>query len=414
MVANRAGRSKSMRSFQHRNFKLFFISNFLSNVGGWAQRVAQDWLVLQLTHSGRELGIVTGLQFAPSLLFSVYGGSLADRLNKRKLLMITHAGSALCALLLGVLVMSHSVQLWHVYVIAVLLGTFGALDAPTRQAFTSEMVGKSDVANAVSLNSANFNAGRLVGPGLSGLLIAWFGTGPSFIFNAASYIVVLGALVAVDESALFLEKKQEFEVKSMDALRYVRARPQIMAVMATVFFMGTFGLNFQIFNALMATQIFHRGPAIYGLLGSVIAIGSLTAGIASARMDRKRGPRFIMAGAMIFGSWLAVVAWMPTFLLYLVTLPIAGFFALTTMINANSFVQNSTDAHIKGRVMGLYLLSFMGGTPFGSPLIGWMCQKIGVRETISACGAIAAGAALAISLVLKSQQAKSIQQAPQQ
>ncbi len=395
-----------MRSFKHRNFKLFFISNFLSNIGGWAQRVAQDWLVLQLTHSGRELGIVTGLQFAPSLLFSVYGGSLADRLNKRKLLMVTNGGSAFCALLLGILVMSHTVQLWHVYVLAVLLGTFGALDAPTRQAFTSEMVGKSDVANAVSLNSANFNAGRLVGPGLSGLLIAWFGTGPSFILNAASYIVVLGALVAVDESRLFLEKKQEVQVRSMDALRYVKARPQIVAVMATVFFTGTFGLNFQIFNALMSTQIFHRGPAIYGLLGSVIAIGSFSAGIISARMDRKRGPRFIMAGAMVFGAWLAIIAWMPTFWLYLITLPFAGFFALTTMINANSFVQHATEPHIKGRVMGLYLLAFMGGTPFGSPLIGWMCQQIGVRQTISACGFMAALAAFVISLALKSQQAK--------
>jgi len=395
-----------MRSFQHRNFKLFFISNFLSNVGGWAQRVAQDWLVLQLTHSGRELGIVTGLQFAPSLLLSVYGGSLADRLNKRKLLMITNGGSALCALLLGILVLNHSVALWHVYVLAVLLGTFGALDAPTRQAFTSEMVGKRDVANAVSLNSANFNAGRLVGPGLSGLLIAWFGTGPSFLLNAASYLFVLGALYAVDESALFLEKKQEIKAKSIDALRYVRARPEIVAVMVTVFFMGTFGLNFQIFNALMATQVFHRGPAIYGLLGSVIAVGSLSAGIISARMDRRRGPRFIMAGAMVFGAWLSILAWAPSFLIYIIALPFAGFFALATMINANSFVQNATDPYIKGRVMGLYLLAFMGGTPFGSPLIGWMCQKIGVRETISACGVIAASAAFIISLVLKSRQAK--------
>ena len=395
-----------MRSFQHRNFKLFFISNFLSNVGGWAQRVAQDWLVLQLTHSGRELGIVTGLQFAPSLLLSVYGGSLADRLNKRKLLMTTNGGSALCALLLGILVLNHSVALWHVYVLAVLLGTFGALDAPTRQAFTSEMVGKRDVANAVSLNSANFNAGRLVGPGLSGLLIAWFGTGPSFLLNAASYLFVLGALYAVDESALFLEKKQEIKAKSIDALRYVRARPEIVAVMVTVFFMGTFGLNFQIFNALMATQVFHRGPAIYGLLGSVIAVGSLSAGIISARMDRRRGPRFIMAGAMVFGAWLSILAWAPSFIIYIIALPFAGFFALVTMINANSFVQNATDPYIKGRVMGLYLLAFMGGTPFGSPLIGWMCQKIGVRETISACGVIAASAAFIISLVLKSRQAK--------
>jgi len=182
-------------------------------VGSWAQRIAQDWLVLELTHSGRDLGLVTGLQFLPSLFLSMYAGSLADRMNKRKLLILTNLGAGLTSLILGLLVVTHHVRIWHVFVLALFLGIFGALDAPVRQAFTSEMVGKSDLANAVSLNSANFNAGRLIGPGLSGLLIAAFHTGPSFLLNASSYIFVLGSLVAVRESELFIENLPKSSAK---------------------------------------------------------------------------------------------------------------------------------------------------------------------------------------------------------
>ena len=391
----------SLRSFRHRNFRLLFASNFISNVGSWAQRIAQDWLVLELTHSARDLGLVTGLQFLPSLIFSIYAGSLADRISKRKLLLLTNLGGGVTSLILGLLVITHEVKIWHVFALAFLLGLFGSLDAPARQAFTSEMVGKSDLANAVSLNSANFNAGRLIGPGLSGLLIAAFHTGPSFLLNAASYIFVIGSLLAIRESDLFIEARPKSTVKASEALRYVRARPDIIAVMITVFFAGTFGLNFQIFNALMATQIFHKGVAVYGFLGTIIAIGSLSAAILAARLDTRRGVRFILKFAGFFGIALIVSASAPTFILYAIALPINGILALTTMISANSYIQGHTDPAIRGRVMGIYLMVFMGGSPFGSPLIGWLCTQIGVRESVALCGLLTFLAPLCIFIFMR-------------
>ena len=400
-MAIRVKDTGALRSFRHRNFRLLFASNFVSNTGSWAQRVAQDWLVLELTHSGRDLGLVTGLQFLPSLIFSMYAGSLADRMNKRKLLLITNAGGGLTSLILGLLVVTHHVQIWHVFVLAFFLGLFGALDAPVRQAFTSEMVGKSDLANAVSLNSANFNAGRLVGPGVSGLLIAAFHTGPSFLLNATSYIFVIASLIAIRESDLFIEHQPKSSAKAIEAIRYVRARPDIIAVMITVFFAGTFGLNFQIYNALMSTQIFHKGPASYGFLGTIIAIGSLSAAILAARLDTRRGVRFILRFAAGFGMTLVLASVAPTYLLYAIALPIVGMIALTTMISANSYIQGHTDPAIRGRVMGIYLMVFMGGTPIGSPFIGWLCTQIGVRQSIALCGLITSLAPISVFLLMR-------------
>lgn len=392
----------SLRSFRHRNFKILYPANALSNIGTWAQRVAQDWLVLQLTHSGRDLGLVTGLQFLPALLFSLYGGSLADRFNKRILLYFTNIGGGLVSFLLGALVITHHVHIWHVYLLAFLLGIFSALDAPIRQAFTSEMVGKGDLANAVSLNSANFNAGRLIGPGLSGLLIAWFGTGPSFLINAASYIFVMAALYFIRDDELHKSDTPPATAKVSEALRYVLARPDLMAVMTTVFFASTFGLNFQIFNALVATQIFHKGAASYGSLGSIIAIGSLSGALISARLDKGRRPRFIIAGAGIFGTGVALLSLAPSYALYAIALPFVGCAALTTMISANSYVQTHSDPNIRGRVMGIYLMIFMGGTPVGSPLIGWLSTALGVRQTVAMCGGVVVIATLITYYVMRS------------
>ena len=378
--------SGSLRAFRHRNFRIFFAANSISNIGTWAQRVAQDWLVLQLTHSGRDLGLVTGLQFLPSLVLSLYGGSLADRFNKRKLLLLTNIGGGLTSLILGTLVISHHVQLWHVYLLALSLGAFGAIDAPVRQAFNSEIVGKSDVANAISLNSANFNAGRLVGPGLSGLLIAWFGTGPSFMLNAASYLFVIAGLLFMKESDLHIEVEPQSKAAIRDALKYIKTRPDIIAVMVTVFFTATFGLNFQIFNALMATTIFHKGAASYGGLGSILAIGSLAGALLSAKLDKRRSPRFIMFFAAAFGSSEIVLSSAPSYATYALLLPVCGMLALTTLIAANSYVQTTTDPEMRGRVMGLYLMVFLGGTPFGSPLLGWLSTQIGIREALAICG----------------------------
>jgi MFS family permease len=327
------------RSFRHRNFRILYPANALSNIGTWAQRVAQDWLVLELTNNnGGALGLVTAVQFAPVLLFSLHGGALADRVNKRKLLIWTNIVAALACYGIGILVMVGKIQLWHVFVGAALLGISSAIDAPIRQAFTSEIVGHSDVANAVSLNSANFNAGRLVGPALSGFLIARFSTGPSFIINATTYLFVIAALFAMREKDFFIHKKEETLGTVREGIRYALARPDLYVVMLLVFFAATFGLNFQIFNALMATKEFGKGPASYGLLGTYIAIGSLTGALLSARLERFRTTKFIIKLGIIFSIAVLVLSIAPTYSWYSIWLPFCGITALTMLISANSYL----------------------------------------------------------------------------
>jgi len=375
------------RSFRHRNFRILYPANAASNIGTWAQRVAQDWLVLELTHnSGTYLGLVTAIQFAPVLLFSLHGGVLADRVDKRKLLIWTNIVAAIACYTLGILVVTHHIKLWHVFAMAALLGISSALDAPIRQSFTAEIVGHSDVANAVSLNSANFNAGRLVGPALSGFLIARFSTGPSFLINATTYLFVILSLLFMRSSDFFIQKKEETLGTVREGLRYALARPDLYVVMALVFFAATFGLNFQIFNALMATKEFGKGPASYGLLGTFIAVGSLTGALLSARLERFRDAMLVVRLGVLFSIVVIVLSVMPTYTWYSFWLPICGISALTMLISANSYVQVNSDPAVRGRVMGIYLLIFMGGTPFGSLLIGYLTEAIGTRETIAVCG----------------------------
>ncbi|MFM6841050.1 MAG: MFS transporter [Candidatus Planktophila sp.] len=396
-MRSRVDKNGNWRSFRHRNFRILFPANALSNIGSWAQRVAQDWLVLELTNnSGTALGAVTAVQFAPVLLFSLHGGALADRVNKRKLLIATNFFAGLSSIVIGLLVITDNIQLWHVFVGGAFLGVVTALDAPIRQAFTSELVGHSDVANAVSLNSANFNAGRLVGPAMSGFLIARFSTGPSFIINGLTYIFVIAALMAMREKDFFIQKKEETLGTVREGIRYALARPDLYVVMLLVFFAATFGLNFQIFNALMATREFGKGPASYGLLGTYIAIGSLTGALLSARLEKFRTTRFIIKLGVVFSIAVLILSVAPTYTWYSLWLPFCGITALTMLISANSYVQTHTDHAVRGRVMGIYLLIFMGGTPFGSLLIGYLTEAIGVRETVAFCGAVSLIAALVI------------------
>jgi MFS family permease len=376
------------RSFRHRNYRILFPASTISNIGSWAQRVAQDWLVLELTQSGIYLGIVTAIQFTPFLLFSLHGGAFADRFDKRKLLIGTNALGAFSAITLGTLVMINQVELWHVFALAAVLGISTAIDAPVRQTFAADIVGQDDLPNAVSLNSANFNAGRLVGPALSGLLIAAFGTGPSFLVNGISYLFAIGALMAMNEKEFFYQERAKSKTNVREGLHYALARPDIYVVMMIVFFLGTFGLNFQIFNALMATKEFGKGPAAYGLLGTFVAIGSFSGAIASARLERFRKTRFVILAGGAFALAILVLSTLPNYTAYAIFLPICGVTALITMITANSIVQVNSDPAIRGRVMGIYLLIFMGGTPVGSPVIGLMAEAIGIRSTIAACGAI--------------------------
>ena len=391
----------AMRAFQHRNYRILFPASVLSNIGTWAQRIAQDWLVLELTNSAQLLGIITALQFLPSLLLSLYGGVLADRFDKRTLLIITNIGAGLGSLTLGLLVVTGVVEVWHVAVLAFVVGVFGALDAPVRTSFNSELVGQKDIPSAISLNSANFNAGRLIGPAASGFLIVLFGTGLSFIINSFTYVVVVVALALMRKEDLFISVKPDSGAKLKQAIQYVLGQREILLVMIAVFFATTFGLNFQIFMAVMATQEFGKGPAEFGLLGSILAVGSFIGVLISARLEHLRVPKFVMLGGVLFGSLLMVTAWMPTYATFAAILPLVGGVALMTLISANSFVQTNCEPKLRGRVMGIYLLIFMGGTPIGSPIIGWAAENIGIRETVFACGLIVLVAAAVIWSVLR-------------
>ena len=377
------------RAFRHRNYRILYAASLLTNIGTWAQRIAQDWLVLELTNNnGTYLGIVTALQFLPVMLLSMQGGVLADKVDKRKALIITNLGGGLTALILGLLVITKHVAMEQIYVLAILLGIFAAIDAPIRQSFNIEIVGRDDLTNAMSLNSANFHFGRLVGPAISGFLIAAFGTGPSFLINGFSFLIVMFALFAIKPDELYDQRKEKTDGTLKEAFAYIKRRPDLKLVMLTIFFASNFGLNNQIFNALMATKEFGKGAAAYGILGTAVGLGSLTGALISARYDRTQRTFFVPLAAAIFGIWVIVLSIAPSYHIYALLLPLNGVSALTTMISANAYVQANSDIAIRGRIMGIYMFIFMGGTPIGSPLIGYSAEHLGPRLTIAGCGVI--------------------------
>ena len=396
-------------SLRVRNYRLFATGSLVSNTGTWMQRVAQDWLVLELSNgSGVALGVVTALQFGPILFFGMYGGMLADRYDKRKLLFATQASMGLLALVLGLLDLGNVVALWHVYVLATGLGIATSLDTPIRQAFVSELVGPERLTNAVGLNSSTFNAARLVGPGAAGLLIAAFSTAPVFLLNAGSFAVTLIALTRMRSAELFMTTRvARGKGQLREALSYVRARPDLRLTMLLVFIVGTFGLNFQLTTALMAREVFKLDASAFGLLGSCVAVGSLTGALLSARRRERPRLRLLIGAAMTFGVLEIIAGVMPTFASFAILLVPTGAAALTFIIAANSSVQLGTDASMRGRVMALYLLFFMGGAPIGAPIIGWLSENFGARSGIVAGGlccvlaAAAIGARLAIQTGLR-------------
>ena len=370
-----------------RNYRLFATGSLVSNVGTWMQRIAQDWLILVLTGSAGALGLTTGLQFLPMVLFSPLAGILADRLSKRRILAVTQLIMGTTATVLGVLAVTGAVTPWHVYVVSFVFGTAAAFDMPTRQAFVNEMVGREQLPNAVGLNSASFNLARMIGPALAGLLIAAMGsgidaTGWVILVNAASYGAVLVSLSRMRASELEpSERLPRAKGQLRDGLRSVKSRPDIMLVMAVVFCCGTFGLNFQLTTALMATEVYGKGAGEYGILGSIVAIGSLAGALLAARRTVSR-QRLIVSAAICFGVIEVVAGLMPSYLLFALILPLCGFTALTVITAANAFVQLTTDPQLRGRVMSLYLAVFMGGTPIGAPLLGLVADSFGPRWTL--------------------------------
>jgi MFS family permease len=386
--------SPTFRSLANPNYRLYAAGGVVSNTGTWMQRVAQDWLVLLLTaNSGTAIGITTGLQFLPILLLSPVAGLVADRMPKRRLLQLTNVAMALPALVLGLLAVTGTAQIWHVYVLAFMLGLGSAFDAPARQSFVSEIVGPDHLTNAVGLNSASFNAARLVGPGLAGVLIAAFGggvdgTGWVILLNAVSYAAPILALHAMDPRLLDAPDVSPREPGMIRAgFSYVRRRPDLMLILAIVFSAGTFGLNFQMTSALMATEVYGKGATEYGALGSILAIGSLSGALLAASRVTTR-LRLVVLSALAFGVIEIAAGMMPTYVTFALIAPLLGLSALTMITAANSYMQIHTSAGMRGRVMALYLMIFMGGTPLGAPLVGWIGEAFGARWTLIGGGGL--------------------------
>jgi MFS family permease len=390
----------TFRSLQNANYRIWAAGALVSNVGTWMQRTAQDWLVLtELTHqNATAVGIVMGLQFGPQILLLPLTGYAADHLNRRKLLVCTQAAMGLLALGLGLLVVTGLVRLWHVYVFAFLLGCAAAFDSPARQTFVAELVEERHLPNALALNSTSFNAARMIGPAIAGVLIAGIGSGWVFLINALSFVAVLGSL------SLLRVKKLQPSHRAVHArgsfaegFRYVLRRPDLKVILFMMFLVSTFGLNFTIFISTMSVTVFHAGASQYGLLSSMMAVGSVIGALMAAART-KPGIPVLLAGAAIFGIGCAVAAVMPSYLLFGLVLVVIGMAAQTFTTSTNSIVQTSTEPNMRGRVIAILLAIALGGTPIGAPIVGWIADTFGPRWAL-ATGAVSGLLAAIVAVI---------------
>lgn len=382
--------SAMFRALESPNYRLWAGGALVSNVGTWMQRVAQDWLVLTVltNHSGTAVGITTALQFLPMLLLGPYAGVLADRYRKRVILLWTQTAMGICGLIVGLLVVMGVAQLWHVYLAALALGLAAAIDGPARQAFVSELVGPDKLSNAVALNSASFNSARLTGPAIAGVLIAWIGTGPVFLLNAASFVAVIVSLCRVKASELEpATPVARGKHQLTEGLRYVRQRPDLVLILLMVGLLGAFGLNFQVTNSLMSTAEFGMGPEEFGFLGSIMAVGTLGGALLAAR---RSGPRlrFMLGGALSLGAFTVLASIAPSFWIYAAVLIPVGLASITFLNSCNTTIQLSVEPQFRGRVLALYLAILQGGTAVGAPLMGWIGTEFGARWAVASGGAV--------------------------
>jgi MFS family permease len=379
--------TSTFRALGVRNYRLFATGQLISLLGGWIQIIAQDWLVLALSHnSPTALGFVTALQFAPILLLTLYGGQLADRFDKRHMLIVANAVYLVFASVMGALVISGAVQLWHVYVFATLWGTVSAIETPTRQAFASEMVGKELLPNALALSAATFNSARIVGPAIAGVLIYLLGTGPAFVFNAVTFIAPMIALSRMNPTELYRTAKTSrvsaSDARIIDALRYVRSRRDLVVPMTLMAIAGLLAFNFQLTLAVLAKNVFHTSSASFGLLTTAVAVGALVGALSGSNRRSRPSSWKVICAAIAFSSLEIVVGFAPTFLLTMLLLVPAGFSMIFFAQAANQRVQMGTSSAFRGRVMALYVLVFMGTTPIGGPLVGYCAEKLGPRSAI--------------------------------
>lgn len=388
MMDVRATWARTFKSLRTRNYRLYFAGQIVSLSGTWMQSVAQAWLVLKLSGSGVDLGIVTALQFLPILLAGPWGGVVADRVDKRKLIAVTQTCAAVLALVLGILTVTGVVQLWMVYVMAMLLGTVNLVDNPTRQAFVMEMVGRDDVPNAVSLNSVVVNAARIVGPAFAGLLIATVGIGICFLLNSASFaaVIVAFALMRPDElhrGAPVPRKRGQL----VEGLRYVWSHGELRTPLLLMAVVGTLAYNFSVVFPLLVERSFHSGAGTYGILYSVMGAGAVMGGLVIAA--RSRATPALLAGSMLgFGAALVAAATMPSLALEIAVMLPVGAGSTAFIATSNSLLQLQATPEMRGRVMALFSVVFLGSTPIGGPLIGWIAQQWGPRVALGV-GAVA-------------------------
>ncbi len=382
-----------------RNYRLYFSGQVVSNSGTWMQRIAQDWLVLEITNSPFAVGVTTALQFVPMLLFGLFGGLVADRYPKRAILLTTQSLMAGLALVLALLTLTGNVQVWHIYAVAFGLGMVTVVDNPTRQVFVNEMVPVSLVRNAVSLNTGSFQIARMVGPAAAGVLISAVGSGWAFAINAVSFLATICALLAMDPGQLQrIPRAPRQRGQLREGLRYVMVRPHLLWIIVLVFFIGTFGYNFAIFLSAYAKDVFDSGADVYGLLNTALAVGSVIGALLVARRSTVR-LAYLFAAAAGFSVMLIVLGLVPWLIPFAGLLVLTGLLNITFNTTANSTIQLSTDAAVRGRVMSLYMLVFTGGTPVGGPLVGAITDAWGAPVAIALCGAICTVAAVACAIL---------------
>ncbi|MFV0320555.1 MAG: MFS transporter [Microbacterium sp.] len=383
------------RSLSLFNFRVWIVGALVSNVGGWMQATAQDWVVLtELTdNDATAMGITMALQFGPPLLLVSVTGWVADRFDRRRLLMVTQSTLMLMAVAIGVLLLTGIMTLPLMWLFALGFGIANAFDAPARQAFVSDVVSRENASNAVALNAASFNMARLIGPAAGGILIVLVGTGWIFIINAATFLAMLGALALIRIDELIPRQRKTGPERLADGFRYVAHRRDLLVTFIMVFLVGAFGMNFPIFASTMALE-FGQDADGYGLLSSVLAIGSLAGALLAARRDRAR-VRVIIFATGGFGVAMLVASLMPLYALYAIVLVFVGFSTVSMLTTANGYVQTTTDPALRGRVLALYMAVIMGSTPIGAPIAGWVAQTFGPRAAMQ----LGAGAGIVACLI---------------